>query len=239
MQFRTPVPISRVIEMQGFDATVPAWRDVYVVLSWNTGRTRRTYKLDLIFDGDRCGLGAVLAEFHDSAVCVGRGSVRVGVDDFVSLTFARSFDITGQPAKHFMQTTRQSVSLVQHQELPPARSFGPFSARQQLYAASLIDAPEVSIYGFRARWAVGVTSIEERCFLLQAETPDAAVALLREHIEEEYPDVDVRQIALEMDNSRLVTIVSHFSLFSCSRVSQLDEYAFIESFRLGSVIEPG
>ncbi|PVE76201.1 hypothetical protein [Microbacterium testaceum] len=170
-------------------------------------------------------------------LCVGRGSVQVGVGAPVSLTFARRFNLGGQPAKGFFQATRQSASLPAHVH-HPQQPFRPFSARQQSYAANLIDAPSVSLYGCRARWAVDDDSVDERCFLLQAESPDDAVALLRMHLEKEFPRVDLREIRVEMDDSRLETIVSHFSVFTTSRVSQLDEYDFIDSFRLGPVIEP-
>ncbi|WP_156495922.1 hypothetical protein [Microbacterium sp. T32] len=74
--------------------------------------------------------------------------------------------------------------------------------------------------------------------LLQVESPGDAVALLREHLAEKYPELGIRQVRVEMDNSRSETIVRHFCLFSSSRVSRLDEYASIDSFRWGSVIEP-
>lgn len=222
--------------MQGFDATVPASRDVYMILSWTQGRVRRKYNLDLIFDGKQCGLTEVLSVFGSSALCVGRGRVPVGINDPIITAFARKFDTGEKDAWKFIQAVPHALRLGPPTHSTP-RTFGPFSAEQQLHSAGLIDAEISTLYGFRTRWVPIGSIVEERYYSLQAHSPAEAIALLQDFFGSEHPDVDPTQVIVEIDDTRLESIVDQFSLFSVSRISHLDEASFVEAFHLGTVVK--
>jgi len=152
------------------------------------------------------------------------------------MTFARRFEIESQEKSKFVTRSRNSVSMERRPPTQQPGTFGPFSAMQQQYAAHLVDLGLFTLYGFRVLWVDGENSIEERHFLLQAETPDDAVALFRHRFTRQYADVDLGNAVIDMDDMRLRTVVSGFSLFSTYRSSQLDEFAFVEAFRLGPVL---
>ncbi|WP_156784916.1 hypothetical protein [Microbacterium sp. BH-3-3-3] len=222
--------------MQGFDANFVNSRDVYQILHWAPGRVRRKYTLSLIFDGQQVGLDELLLDFRAPAMCVGRGTVAVGVDECVSTTFSRQFESGLEGAFKFVRTTRRGIRLSRSGVYSPGR-FGPFSRSQQLYAAGLLQVPILTLYGFRARWAAGLSTVEERYFLLLATTAEEAISMVGAKLLDSFADVEVEQVVLEMDDMRLTTIVGQVSLFDTSRVSQLNEMAFVEAFRLGSVIK--
>lgn len=237
MEFDDRVPLHRVVEMQGFDANEVATRDVFVLIDWTRGRGRRRYDLSLVFDGAQRGLDAVLSDYEGSALCVGRGSVHVGVDDLISMTFGRRFDSGGKGASTFILAPRRRVSLPVAPHREPARIFGPFSVGQQNWAAGPRDDLMQTLYGFRVLWPADESSIEERCFVLRAHSIQDACALLSAHVRGEYPHVHPQDVVVEVDDMRLETVVSDFSLFTASRTSHLDEFAFIEAFRLGPVVQ--
>lgn len=230
------IPLQRVLDMQGFDGTVPASRDVYMILDWTRGKVRRKYNMSLIFDGAQRGLGKILLEHGSSALCVGRDRVRVGIDDPVVTTFARKFDTGKQDAWKFIQAVPHSLRLGPPIHATP-QTFGPFSADQQQYAAGLIDADISTLYGFRARWVTEGEIVEERYYSLQAHSPTEAIGLLQHYFRQAQPYVDPTKVIVEVDDTRLEFIVSDFSLFSTGRISHLNEDAFIEAFHLGPVLE--
>lgn len=227
--------LQRVVQMQGFDATISDRRYVYLILHWTGGRLRRKYSLSLIFDGERNGLPRILAEYNTRAMCVGRGSVSVGTDELISETFSRRFFSLVDDVPSTVQTMRRGIPFGVP-AIRPREWFGPFSKRQQMYAARLIEVPTITLYGFWARWASKEGFTEERFFLLLAAAPEEAVALLHGHFNERYPEVDISHISLEMDDMRLETVVSGFNLFITSRTSRLDELAFARAFNFEPIM---
>lgn len=145
--------LQRVVQMQGFDATISDRRYVYLILHWTGGRLRRKHSLSLIFDGERNGLPRILAEYNTRAMCVGRGSVSVGTDELISETFSRRFFSLVDDVPSTVQTMRRGIPFGVP-AIRPREWFGPFSKRQQMYAARLIEVPTITLYGFWARWGV-------------------------------------------------------------------------------------
>lgn len=236
LPFEDFVPLEQVVSMQGFDARFVDRREVYQILHWAPGRVRRKYTLSLVFDGNQIGLDALLLNVGAPAICVGRGTVAVGLEESVSTTFSRQFDSGAQDASEFVQAPRRGIRLVDS-GVSPARRFGPFSRDQQLYAAGLLEVPILTLYGFRVRWAAYPFTVEERYFLVLATTGDEAISMINSKFRESFGDVETERVIIEMDDMRLTTVVGGVSLFDTSRVSQLDELAFVEKFRLGSIIE--
>lgn len=228
--------LERVREVQGFDARGAGTRSVYLLLTWPMGRARRKYSLDLIFDGDRLGLQGVLTSNDGPAVCVGEGTVDVGVDDTVATLLVREIEVGDGGVKTLLRSAKDGMSLAGAASEAP-QQFGPFSLRQQLYAASIIDAPGLTLYGVRARWATGVHALSERYLLLLAASVQDALSQLRGHFAQCYPTVDESEVIIELDDTRMETVAAGWSVFSWSRISTLDELAFIAAFALGPVVE--
>lgn len=222
--------------MQGFDAREAGARSIYLVLSWPAGRTRRKYSLNLIFDGDQLGLQGILASFDQPAVCVGEGTVHVGVDDTVATLLAREIEVDEGSAEAFVRSAKGGMSLA-GAPFSASERLGPFSLQQQLYAASIIDAPGLSLYGVRARWATGANQLNERYLLLLAASVRDALSQLREHFAQRYPSVDESEVIIELDDTRMETVAAGWSVYSWSRTSTLDELAFMDAFALGPVVE--
>lgn len=223
--------LRRVREVQGFDAKTPSARDTYVILGWIEGKVRRKYSIDVIFDGAREGLQEILSRMGAPAVCIGRGSVSVGVDDTVPSLFSRRVNVGIADMSDFIRPSRSVIPLSASSKAP-SQEFGPFSLKQQLYAADMIDFAGVTLYGVRARWAASDEWAQETYFVLQAASLEEVLALLQRHFDAAHPDVARSRIFLDIDDSRLETVASGWSLFSTSQFSSLDEVSFIEKHRL-------
>ena len=235
MEHEERIPLQRVVDMQGFDATVPASRDVYMILDWTRGKVRRKYNLSLVFDGEQRGSRNLLLDYGESALCVGRSRVAVGVNDPVAMILARKFDMGTKDAWNFIQAMPHSFRLGPPTD-PAPRTFGPFSADQQFHAAGLIEADISTLYGFRARWILEGSIVEERYYLLRARSSAEAIALLRDYFRRGHPGVDPAQVLVEVDDTMLEFIVSDFCLFSTSQVSHLNEDSFMSELHLSPVV---